>query len=543
MNKKIYILIVLILALNVSFGQNISPEGKDSLKYYIYQFGQLCDLSSVGPGVKQSSPRAPDRSVAAEFAGLFGAFTIDSNRIEKDSLVIVPFLDPRIRLLDCYKIKNDSGTILRKAVDSCLNEKKSQEYFPKVSINQFIDTVYKFYSQSIADINQNDIQILYEDIQHVHGKRYQVIAQAPLNEFRGSIDVNYSSELGTKYEYKADIQKTDQLSFNLRFYLSYDKIKNLETRFKIDSVTLIKPTGGAPPFGFTKSRGYLEPYFNFGASFIKLNSEDSRFDNLSEDNNFMLSTGVNATFLFNDRRFSRWDLGLTTGVGYKSIRSSYSLDRYIDTLAISDDYTAEQLGGTYDLYVDANNLDQQNQIKVLEVPLQFTAYYNFNKRKRNLGIYSRIGGLFNLVLSNDHTMNDGTITYTGHIKKFIDGEPTHYYFNADLPEYGFSTYQADVNETNELKLQNFFIGGRLNLGVFGTNKIRTIGWHIGTFFDVDLTNMLDNDHVPVTSLTRGKGYMDSFYDITDKLYINNWGVEFGISIQLFKEKIIYPKSK
>ncbi len=53
--------------------------------------------------------------------------------------------------------------------------------------------------------------------------------------------------------------------------------------------------------------------------------------------------------------------------------------------------------------------------------------------------------------------------------------------------------------------------------------------------------MLANDHVPVTSLTRGKGYMDSFYGITDKLYINNWGVEFGITIQLFKEKIIYRK--
>jgi hypothetical protein len=543
MNKKIYILIVLVLALNVSFGQNISPVGQDSLKYYIYQFGQLCDLSSVGRGVKQSSPRQPERSVAAELARLFKAFTIDTNRVEKDSLVIVPFLDPRIRLFDCYKIKNDSGAILRKAVDSCLNEKKSQEYFPKVSINQFIDTVYKFYSQTISDINQNDIQIIFDDIQHVHGKRYQVVAQAPLNEFRGSIDVNYSSEIGTKYEYKADIQKKDQLSFNLRFYLSYDKIRNTETRFQIDSVTMIKPTGiSAPPLKFTKSRGYLEPYFNFGLSFINLNSEDTRFDNLSESNNFMLSGGVNGTFFFNDRRFSKWDLGFTTGVGYKSLRSTYSLDSYIDTLAISDDYTAQQLGGTYDLYVDATNLEQRNVIKVLEVPLQFTAYYNFNK-KRNLGLYTRVGGVFNLVLSNDHTMEDGSVTYTGHIKKFINGEPTHYYFNADLPEYGFSTYEADVNESNELTLQNFFISGRLNVGVFGTNKIQSIGWHIGTFFDFDFTNMLAADHVPETSLTRGQGHMDSFYGITDKLYINNWGVEFGITIQLFKEKIKYRKTK
>jgi hypothetical protein len=147
----------------------------------------------------------------------------------------------------------------------------------------------------------------------------------------------------------------------------------------------------------------------------------------------MFSTGANFTFFFNDRRFSKWDLGFTTGVGYKSLRSTYTLDNYIDTLAISDDYTAQQLGGTYDLYVDAKSLEQRNLIKTLEVPLQFTACYNFTK-KRNLGIYTRIGGLFNLVLSNDHTMEDGTVTYTGHIKKFINGEPTHYYFNSDLPE-------------------------------------------------------------------------------------------------------------
>ena len=543
MNKKIYILIVLILAIKFTSGQNISSTGQDSLKYYIYQFGQLCDLSSVGIGVKQSSPRAPERSVAAEFAKLFRAFTIDSNRIEKDSLVIVPFLDPRIRMFDCYKIKNDSGSILRRAFDSCLNEKKSQKYFPKVSINQFIDTVYKFYSQTISDINQNDIRILYNDIHHVHGKRYQAVAETPLNEFRGSIDVNYSAQLGTKYEYKTDIQKKDQLSFYLRLYLSYDKYKNFETNFKIDSVVMVPPIGGPPPIGFTKARGYIEPYFNFGLSFINLGSDDPRFAELTMNNNFMLSTGANATFFFNDRRFSKWDLGFTTGVGYKSMKSSYSLDSYIDSLAISDDYTAQQLGGTYDLYVDAKNLVQQNTIKVLEVPLQFTAYYNFNKKKRNLGIYTKIGGLFNLVLSNDHTMTDGTVTYTGHIKKFINGEPTHYYFNADLPEYGFSTYQANVGQTNDLTLQNFYISGRLNVGVFGTNKIQTIGWHIGTFFDVDFTNILASDHVPVTSLTRGQGNMDSFYATTDKLFINNWGVEFGITIQLFKEKVYYPKSK
>ena len=545
MNKKIYILIILTLVVSISFGQQITSMGQDSVRHIIFQFGQLCDLSSAS-GAKQSNVRPTDRNVAYEFASLFKAYTTDTLQKEKDSLIIINFLDPRIGLFACYNIKNNNDSALRKEVDYCLNEKKSREFFPKVSVNQFIDTVYKFYSQTFSDIKENDIRILYNDIQHVGKRRYQILVEAPLNAFSGNIDVNYSSELGiTSYNYKYDGQKTDQLSFNLRFYVSYDVFKMKggqgEINFKIDSVSLIKPIQGGVMRGFTKARGYIEPYINYGMSFINLDSGDPRFDNLSEDNNFMMSGGVNATFFFNNRRFSPWDLGFTTGIGYKSYRSDYSLDRYIDTLKISDDFTAEQLGSEYDLYVDANTLDQQNRINVMEVPLQFTAYYNFSKKK-NLGIYSRIGGLFNLILSNEHEMNDGAATYSGHIEKRINGIYTDYYFNPDLPEYGFSSYPADVKETNDLSMKNFFISGRLNIGLFGTNKIQSIGWHIGTFFDVDLTNILDDNHVAATSLTKGKGFMNSFYDINDKLYINSWGIEFGITIQLFKEKVIYRTS-
>jgi hypothetical protein len=221
-------------------------------------------------------------------------------------------------------------------------------------------------------------------------------------------------------------------------------------------------------------------------------------------------------------------------VAYKSLRSNYSLGEYTDSLQIDDDYTAEQLGGEYDLYAHATNLDQHNRINTLEVPLQLSVNYYFSQ-KRTIGLYGRLGGVFNLVLSNLHEMNDGSITYTGHIGRVIDEEYTDFYFEPNIPEYGFSTYDATVSDENELVLNDYFISGRLNIGVMGMNKPKTVGWFIGTFYEMDLTDMLGSDHEASASLTRGYGNMNSFYEITDKLGINNWGLEFGIIIQLFKE--------
>ncbi len=547
MNKKIYLLIVLALALKISSGQQISPEGKDSLKLTITRFGQLFDLSTA-TGAKQTSVRPVEMTVAEEFKNLFQAYTLDTLRAEKDSLVIVSFLDPNIGLFDCYMIKNSNDSLLRHQVDSCLNTKKTLATFPKLSVTQFIDTVYKYYTQTISDINENDIQPNYESVRHIHKKRYQVVADAPLKEFRGNINPNYSTILGRKeYRYQApDLQKQEQMPINLRFYISYDVYSSRggkgETNFKIDSVTLVRPVKEAGIVqDFTKSRGYLEPFIGYGLSFPKLTTDDARFDDLTKDNSVMLVAGLNGTFFFNNRKFSPWDVGFTTGLAYKSLRSNYILEDYSDSLVITDDYTAEQLGGEYDLYAHATALEQHNRINVLEVPLQFSVNYNFSD-KRTLGLYGRIGGLFNLVLSNTHEMNNGSVTYTGHVERLIGGEYTDYYFDSDIPEYGFSTYEADVDESNELALQDYYISGRLNFGVFGMNKVQTIGWHIGTFFEMDLTDMLDGEHEPNPSLTRGYGHMNSFYDISDKLSIHNWGLEFGISIQLFKEKIIYLKS-
>lgn len=547
MNKKIYLLIVLALAVHVSFGQNLTPEGKDSLKLIITRFGQLLDLSAA-TGAKQTSVRPIERNAANEFANLFKAHTLDTVRIEKDSLIIVSFLDPNIRLFECYTNTRDADiSALKKKVDTCLNEKKTLKDFPKLSVDQYIDTVFKYYTQTVSDINENDIQINYEAVRHIHKKRYQVLAEAPLKEFRGNVNVNYSTELGLReYRYKApDLTKGDQLPLQLRFFISYDVYKGRggkgETNFKIDSVTLVKVIPDSTIVDYTKARGYLEPYIGYGLSFFNLNTEDPRFNDLTKDNNTMLNVGINGSFYFNNRKFSQWDVGFTTGVGYKSYRTNFSLDSYTDSLLITDDYTAEQLGGEYDLYVDASALEQQNRISVLEVPLLFSVNYNFTQ-KRTLGIYGRIGGLFNLVLANEHEMKDGSLTYTGHIERLINGTYTDFYFDSNIPEYGFSTYEASVDETNKLTLNDYFISGRLNLGIYGMNKIQTIGWHLGTFFDVGLTNMLGSDHQPTSSLSRGQGNVNSFYGITDKLNISNWGIEFGISIQLFKEKIIYLKT-
>ena len=546
MNKKIYIILALLLAVNVSFGQQMSQDTRDSLKLIISRFGQLFDLSSAS-GARQSSVRPVDGTVADEFKHLFKDYSLDTLAAEKDSLVIVSFLDPNIRIFECYMIKNMNDTILRHEVDSCLNSKKTLENFPRLSVNQFIDTVFKYYTQTISDINENDILPISNSVKHVGKKRYQVIADAPLKEFRGNINTNFSTLLGIKeYRYQApDLQKKEQIALNLRFYVSFEYSssgKRGETNFKIDSVTMVKPKlNEQPPRDFTKSRGYLDPFIAYGLSFPGFSSEDPRFDELSKDNSTMLAGGINATFFFNNRKFSQWDVGLTTGVAYKSLRSNYSLDSYQDSAMIKDDYTAQQLGGPYDLYTNATLLDQRNLINVLEVPLLFAINYNFSQ-KRTLGLYGKVGGLFDLVVSNKHEMNDGTVTYSGHIERLINGTYTDYYLS-DLPEYGFSTYEADVNESTEMALNDYFIGGRINLGVFGMNKVQTIGWHIGTFFDMDLTDLMDADHTPMTSLSKGNGYMNSFYEISDQLLIHNWGIEFGVTIQLFKEKIIYLKSK
>ena len=443
-------------------------------------------------------------------------------------------------------IKDTNEALLRHDVDSCLNSKKTLETFPKLSVNQFIDTVFKYYTKTISDINENDIQILFESARHVHKKRYQVVAEAPVKEFRGNVDVNYSTILGIReYRYQApDLAKKDQLPLNLRFYVSYDIYSSgggkRETNFKIDSVTLLRPADkGVIPPTYSKSRGYLEPFIGYGLSFPKITTDDPRFDDLTKDNSVMMAFGINGTFFFNDKKFSKWDVGFTTGAAYKSLRSNYSLENYADEQVIDDDYTASQIGA-YDLYTDARNLDQHNRINVLEVPLQFAINYNFSQ-KRTLGLYGRIGGLFNLVLDHSHEMNDGQVTYTGHVERLINGTYTDYYFNADIPEYGFYTYEATVGDENELALNQYYISGRLNIGVFGMNKPQTVGWHLGTFFEMDVTDILDADHSPNPSLTRGYGNMNSFYDISDKLLIHNWGLEFGISIQLFRENVKYRK--
>lgn len=542
MSKKIYLLVILSLVMHYSFGQQLT-NGKDSVVLIISRFGQLMDMSAAS-GAAQSNVRPVEWSAAKQFARLFKAITvdIDINRSEADSLVIVSILDPNIGIFECYTtLKDTSIRKLNQMVDTCLNSKKTRKDFPKLSVNQFIDTVFKYYKQTYSNISENDILTDYESVRRVHRKRYQVVAEASLKDFKGSFAEDFLPIFEPKKEYKyqsPDLEKGDQLPLKLRFFVSYDvgKIKEgkWDMNFKIDSVTLMKNIDEPPQRFPTKSRGFLDPFIGYGLSFPILNYEDAKYNELTKDNSVMLIGGLNATFFFNDRRFSNWDVGFTTGISYKSLRSNYSLESYLDTVNIKDDYTAQQLGGEYDLYVDAGSLSQHNRINALEVPLLFAVNYNFNEKK-TLGLYGRIGGLFGLVLDNSHEMTDGSVTYTGHVGRLIGDEYIDYYFNSDIPEYGFSTYEADAEGSTELELQDYFIGGRLNAGIFGMNKIKTVGWHIGTFFDMDFTNLLDSDHQPVSEITRGKGHMNSFYNLTDELLIHNWGIEFGITIQLFHE--------
>lgn len=534
-NKKIILSLVFIISTLVGFSQ-ISPNGITKVKRIVYDFGQLCDLSKA-PGSKQSDVKTPKRQNAASFKKLFTAFTLDTLRQEKDSLIIVNFTDPKLRLLECYSLKESNDSLAKIMIDSCLDEKSFTNRPYRVGVSQYIDTILAYFSQTKSDIDESDINVENEFIQRVGKKRFQVPVVAGLKEFRGSIKPDYVNEIGIReYKYKPKIKK-----FILRFYVSFDQVrsnkKKIETNFKIDSVTVVDVVDFNVILGSTKSRCFFEPYINYGNASFNLESDDSRFSNLETTRHYALNAGLNFSFYFNDRRFSPWDLGVATGAGYKRFLGSFALDHYNDELVISEGFTAEQLGD-YDLYVEAQAFEQQNILNYLEVPLQFLISYNFNE-KRTLGLYGRIGASFNLLLSHKYEMKEGEATYTGHIEKQVNGEFIDYYFDPDLPYYGFYTYEANVNESDKLALSDYYFSGKINIGIMGMNTTRTVGWQLGAYADLGLTNALSSDHNAYSSLTSGSGYMKSFLGITDEINLANFGVEFRIVIQLFKERIKY----
>jgi len=241
---------------------------------------------------------------------------------------------------------------------------------------------------------------------------------------------------------------------------------------------------------------------------------------------------------FNDSRHSKWDIGLSTGLGYKRVRSNVLMESYVDTiLNKGDDFTADQIG-KYDLYVSASNIDQTFSYNFLEIPLLFDARYYINK-KHTYGLFGEIGGSFNYNFTSDYSLNDGTVEYKGHKEILLDGEYVHYYFDSNLPYYGFDTYQAREYDKNNIELADYYISGKIHAGFFGLNKNRKIGWQIGAFMDMGLTNVFGPDFSSYTSITTEKGYVRNLNGVNEDLYLFNWGIDFKLIIRIFKERIKY----
>lgn len=533
-----FIAIFILAILTYQGFSQISPNGRNQAMAVVKKFGQLCDLSkSQKEGLQQNKGSKPDSLSISEFRILFGSpFTQDGLTRKKDSLVILNFLDPKLQLFNCY-----SGQYIElsvKNIDSCLNMKSYLGRPYRVSVNQYIDTLLTYYNTTWSNIPDN--MIFFEDkyYQRVGRNRAQVSVIATMERFEGNINPFFKDSLGIaeyNYAYKLDIP--DSLAFKLRFYLSCDLIKGGkgETNFQIDSIGLVRPGRVMTITHRSKAHGYLEPYFQYGFGNIAFNSEDQRFDSININNSNYLNGGLNFSIYFGDRKNSRWDYGLTTGLGFKRAGSTVSLLSYTDTVVMNEGFTAEQIG-EYDLYVAATNLEEKFDYNFLEIPLLLDARYYINK-KRTYGFFGQLGGSFNYSLFNNYNFNSGQLEYKGHKKVEIPGqEDIHYYFDSDLPYYGFSTYDAIAYDENTVSISDFYISGKASLGFFGMNRARNIGWQIGGFIDMGMTNIYSSDFKPYSSISTEAGYVYNLSGVNQDFYLKNWGLELRFLIQIFKEQ-------
>jgi hypothetical protein len=541
MNTRIRYSLTVFIALFFTYSgfSQISPAGKQEAQKLVYNFGQLFDLSSAKRG-NQTKPEDPTMADAEKFISLFRpAIITDSMERVKDSLIILNFLDPNLQILKCYSGRN----ISRQSIDTCMMKKAELGRPYRLGVHQFVDTVMAYFTQTYSNIEQN--QIFFEDAYHqkIGRGKIQVSVIASLTEFSGNIASRYQDATGiSEYSYKRDINVDDSLSFRLRFYISCDVVRSgkLETNFKIDSISMVEPSGKTIIPIWKNTRGYLEPYFQFGSNNFKFVTDDQRFDNADIKQDNYINTGLKLSLFFNDSRYSRWDVGMATGIGYKRIRSNVLLESYRDTLRMTEGFTAQQIGD-YDLYVAANNIDQTFSYNFIEIPLLFDARYYINK-KRTYGFYGEIGGSFNYNFASDYKLNDGTVEYKGHKEVLLNGEYVNYYFDSNLPYYGFDTYEAKEYSKNNLALADYYISGKVHAGFFGLNKNRKIGWQIGAFMDMGLTNVFGPDFSSYNSITTEQGYIKNLNGVNEDLYLFNWGIDFKLIIRIFKERINYIES-
>jgi len=137
--------------------------------------------------------------------------------------------------------------------------------------------------------------------------------------------------------------------------------------------------------------------------------------------------------------FSR-HIGLSSGIGYRSFRSKVRLAGYQNFVGVENEVnegfeTVDSENEEYDLLVTGKNIEEEQTISYLNVPVYLNIRLPFSKK---IGLFVQSGVDLSFAMTESYK-SSGTFTYKGYYSAYN-------VILEDLPKYGFPTNKATTVE-------------------------------------------------------------------------------------------------
>jgi len=203
--------------------------------------------------------------------------------------------------------------------------------------------------------------------------------------------------------------------------------------------------------------------------------------------------------------FSKY-FGISTGIGFSPYLTLLSLDTYSNSLD-----TVDSENESYERRISGNNINENEKIYFLEIPVMLNFQYPFSKA---IGFYAQGGINLAIPIDNNYS-SSGTFSYSGYY-------PAYDVLLEDIPYEGFkSNVKNDVTGGLKVKTVNAEIvasGGFY----FCTEKKFQIS--IGFFYKSMLSDISDYSPVTDFQLSTHENQVRSFMEGSEKATASSMGI-------------------
>lgn len=393
-------------------------------------FNYLVIILIIVPGWSYSQDFKMDVIDFMEKYEMYSSFTKDGLSFEKDYMRQFSML---------FKKRNDK--VVYNDIDSTESIFLSPTQYPIIAENKF----KKGINVTI------EIQELYPP-KEIGANRFEIIVHARKHLF-GLKEISNSESKIRNYEY------------NLVFLLEYSK------NAREDKISIIKIYS---PRDYQYFPGIhvglcLQPTFSNIQSKDFQNSSNS-LSGWEQNGGFVFNFGLEAKVYTSNPKIN---------YGVRLMYSSYKTTIELSDFTQQDKLMSDGDNDTYFLLYEGRNIEEQINVRYLEIPVFYSYVHEFLNHRSINHIYANIGPSLGFQFSSAYD-NSGVSTHEGYY-------PAYHVILYDIPQYGYYSNYA-FNNSSEVSLNKFNISGYLEAGI-NLNIIQMLSVEAGLFANIGLLNL------------------------------------------------------